>query len=250
MLLGGTGEARALAAALVGEPGITVTSSLAGRVRAPSLPDGDVRVGGFGGVEGLSAWLRDHEVDALVDATHPFAARITAHAHDAATRTGTAALVLRRPGWTEVPGDVWRRVPDTAAAVAAVAADPNRRVFLTIGRQEVAAFAGVANPMLIRAIDPPDGPLPAHSETTLARGPFTVDEEIETMRTWRADVVVTKDSGGPQTEAKLVAARRSGIPVIVIDRPPLPSGAVVASSVEAAFSWVRAQRHGSSCSEV
>ncbi len=239
LVLGGTAEARELADALAAEPGLVVTTSLAGRTRDPRLPAGDVRTGGFGGVEGLVGALRD--VDLLVDATHPFADRITAHAVAATARTGTPLVVLRRPGWVEGPGDDWRRVPTTGAAAAAVVGF--RRVFLAIGRQGVGEFLDVDAWFLVRAIEAPDV-LPARSELVLARGPFALDDERALLRRHRIDVVVAKDSGGA-TEAKLAAARESGVPVVLVDRPPVPDGVRVVEDVAGALAVVREQRASS-----
>ncbi|WP_067659270.1 cobalt-precorrin-6A reductase [Nocardia harenae] len=237
LILGGTAEARSLARLAAGERGLDIVSSLAGRVRAPVLPEGEVRVGGFGGAEGLREYLRDNAIDLLVDATHPFAAVMSAHAAAAAAAAGVALLHLRRPGWVAAQGDSWTRVPSLPAAAAGL----RGRVFLTVGRQGVAAFAGVAGAwFLIRAIDPPDPPLPAAREILLARGPFALADEISLLREHRIDVLVTKDSGGPDTEAKLIAARELGVPVIVVDRPPLPAGgAPVVTTVDDAMAWLR-----------
>jgi precorrin-6A/cobalt-precorrin-6A reductase len=235
LVLGGTAEARTLADALAAEPDVVVTTSLAGRTRDPRLPAGAVRTGGFGGVDGLGAALTG--IDLLVDATHPFAARMTEHAAAAAARTGTPLVVLRRPGWVEGPGDDWRRVPTTGAAAAAVVGCA--RVFLAIGRQGVGEFVHLDAWFLVRAIEPPDV-LPPRSELVLARGPFALDDERALLRRHRVDVVVAKDSGGA-TEAKLVAARELGVPVVLVDRPPLPEGVRVVADVAAALAVVREQ---------
>ena len=235
LLLGGTGEARALAAALVAD-GVPVVSSLAGRVADPVLPAGEVRVGGFGGVEGLQAWLRTHAPDAVVDVTHPFAAAITANAAAACAATGTRLLRLQRPGWTARPGDDWTWVGSLAEAAAAVR--DRAVVLLTTGRQGVGAFAGVPGRVLVRAVDPPTEPLPAGATVLLARGPFTPTEERALMREHGVDVVVSKDSGGHMTEAKLTAARELGIPVVLVSRPPLPAGVDVVDDVAAALAWL------------
>ena len=236
LILGGTGEARALAASLDREPAVEVISSLAGRVREPVLPVGRVRIGGFGGVDGLSEWLRDNDVDAIVDATHPFAARITANAAAAAERVGVPLLVLRRPEWVPGPGDDWHVVPDLAAAAEA-ASGLGERVFLTIGRQGVDAFADRPGWFLIRAIDPPTVPVPRDSEILLARGPFTVADEVALLRERRIDVVVTKNSGGALTSAKLAAAREVGVPVVMVARTPIPDGVSVTADPAAAARW-------------
>ena len=238
LLLGGTGEARRLAQRLV-DDGVPVLTSLAGRVADPLLPPGDVRIGGFGGAAGLAAWLGEHPVAAVVDATHPFAAGMTANAAEAALTTGVPLLRLQRPGWTPTAGDDWRWVDSLSGAAAAV--EGSRHVFLTTGRQGLAAFAGVTGHCVVRSVDPPDPPLPARTTVVLARGPFTVEEERALMAGHAIDVVVTKDSGGHMTEAKLTAARELGIPVVLVRRPPLPRGVAVVATVEEARSWLAAR---------
>jgi precorrin-6A/cobalt-precorrin-6A reductase len=235
LVLGGTGEARRLAAALVAR-GVDVLSSLAGRVADPALPEGAVRIGGFGGPAGLAAWLAEHRPRAVVDATHPFAATITCSAATAAAAQGIPLLRLQRPGWTPQPGDNWRFVDSLAEAARAVAG--SRSVFLTTGRQGVGAFAALPGEVLVRSVDPPDEPLPAGATLLLARGPFSVADELALMRAHRVDVVVTKDSGGHMTEAKLTAARELGIPVVLVRRPPLPPGVPTVATVEEALDWV------------
>ncbi|GAA1313082.1 cobalt-precorrin-6A reductase [Pseudonocardia xinjiangensis] len=239
LVLGGTGQARRLVAALHGRPGFTVTSSLAGRVAVPALPPGDVRIGGFGGVDGLVAWLRSNGTDAVVDATHPFAAGMSANAVAATTATGVPLLSLRRPGWTAGPGDRWHRVPDAAAAAALLPA-LGERVFLTTGHGDLAAFAALDRLwFLLRCVDPPLPPLPARCHVVLGRGPFTADSERELLREHRIDVLVTRDSGGEMTAAKLVAARELGVPVVLLDRPPAPDVPAVVT-VEEAVTWLKA----------
>jgi len=238
LLLGGTAEARRLAEALTAD-GVDVLSSLAGRTADPVLPPGEVRIGGFGGAEGLADWLRAHPVRALVDATHPFAAAMTAHAAQAATATGTPVLRLQRPGWREQPGDDWRWVDSLEAAASAVAGFAH--VFLTTGRMGLGAFAGLTQEVLVRSVDPPEPPLPPRTTVVLERGPFTVDDELALMREHAVDVVVTKDSGSSLTQAKLTAARELGIPVVLVRRPPLPDGMPVVETVEEALDWVRAR---------
>ncbi|MDD7967240.1 cobalt-precorrin-6A reductase [Actinomycetospora lemnae] len=231
LVLGGTAEARELASRLAAE-GHAVTTSLAGRTRHPRLPAGEVRTGGFGGVEGLVAALAD--VDVLVDATHPFAATMTDHAAVAAARTGTPLVVLRRPGWSAGPDDRWTRVPSLAAAAAAVPA--GARVLLATGRQGVGAFVDVDAWFLVRAIEAPDV-LPPRSELVLARGPFALADERALLERHGITLVVAKDSGGA-TEAKLVAARERSLPVLLVDRPPLPPGVEVVDSVDAVLARV------------
>jgi len=216
-----------------------VLSSLAGRVADPLLPPGEVRVGGFGGAAGLTAWLQAHPVRAVVDATHPFAATMTASAAAAAELTGVPLLRLQRPGWTAEPGDDWRWVESLEEAAAAVAGFGS--VFLTTGRKSLGAFAGLSARCLVRSVDPPEPPLPARTEVVLARGPFTVEEEVALMREHGIEAVVTKDSGGAMTAAKLTAARTLGLPVVVVRRPPAPAGVRVVATVEEAVDWARAQ---------
>lgn len=241
LVLGGTGEARALAAALLAG-GVDVLSSLAGRTADPVLPEGPVRVGGFGGAEGLAAWLAEHRPRAVVDATHPFAAQITASAATAAAAHGTPLLRLQRPGWTPQDGDTWRHVDSLAAAAESVAGYAS--VFLTTGRQGVSAFARLPGRVLVRSVDPPDEPLPVGATVLLDRGPFSVADELALMREHAVDVVVTKDSGGHLTEAKLVAARELGLPVVLVHRPPLPPGVETVATVADALAWLRAQAPG------
>ncbi|MCE0766816.1 cobalt-precorrin-6A reductase [Pseudonocardia kujensis] len=235
LILGGTSDGRALAELLRSRsgPSDSVVSSLAGRVRSPRLPPGEVRIGGFGGIAGLVAYLREQAVTHVVDATHPFAAGMTAHAAAACAQTAVPLTILRRPGWTAQPGDRWHRVSSLAAA-AEVLPDLGSRAFLTTGRQDLAAFAGLDLWFLVRSVDPPDPPVPARMHSILARGPFTVDGETALLRKHAVDVLVTKDSGGADTAAKLTAARALGVPVVMVDRPPLPPGVpVVATPAEA-----------------
>ncbi|MFD2396960.1 cobalt-precorrin-6A reductase [Prauserella oleivorans] len=235
-MLGGTSEARALAAGLAGH-GVPVTSSLAGRVARPRLPEGDVRIGGFGGPDGLARWLADEGVAAVVDATHPFAERISVSAALATQRAGVPLLRLERPGWQAGPGDDWRWA-DTLDDAAALLPDLGTRVFLTSGRQGLAAFAHLdALWFLARCVDPPEPPLPRHLEVLLSRGPYRIEDETALLHRHRIDVLVTKDSGGSMTEAKLVAARRAGIPVVVVRRPPRPAAPHV-PDVPSALRWV------------
>ncbi|MEV5982927.1 cobalt-precorrin-6A reductase [Streptomyces sp. NPDC052114] len=241
LILGGTTEGRRLAELLVAEAGPRVTSSLAGRVAAPRLPPGEVRVGGFGGAEGLAAWLREHRVDALIDATHPFAGTISFNAAKAAALAHVPLLALRRPGWVAEEGDHWHPVGSLEEAARALPA-LGGRVFLTTGRMGLAAFAGpdLADLwFLVRSVDAPEPPCPARMEVLLDRGPFTLDGERELLRRHRVDVVVTKDSGGSATAPKLAAAREAGIPVVVVERPPVPEGVPVASAPEDAVAWLR-----------
>jgi precorrin-6A/cobalt-precorrin-6A reductase len=226
LLLGGTAEARELSPRLTAL-GFDVISSLAGRVAVPVLPAGEVRMGGFGGPAGLAAYLRDEKIDAVVDATHPFAEHITANGYAAAREVGARHLVLRRPGFVLPPDS--EVVADVHQAAAAI--EPGAHVFLTIGRQQVAAFAHVDARFLIRAIDPPTV-LPHHHVLLLDRGPFALEDEIQLLQRHGVDTLVTKDSGGDATSAKLEAASQLGMRVIVILRPPLPEGVDAVESVE------------------
>jgi len=236
LILGGTGEARELAGELTGA-GIEVLSSLAGRVRQPRLPEGPVRTGGFGGADGLAAFLAEEGITGVVDATHPFAVSITANAAQAARRAGVPLLVLRRPEW---PADSsWHLVPDIGAAAAAVRAWPSDSVFLTTGRRDLGAFAADGrHRFLVRAVDPPDGPVPAGMTLLLDRGPYTVEGESALMREHGVGLLVTKNSGGPMTAAKLQAARDLGVQVVMVRRPPLPEGSEAVTTVGAAVRWV------------
>jgi precorrin-6A/cobalt-precorrin-6A reductase len=234
LILGGTAEARALAAALV-DDGVPVVSSLAGRVRDPALPAGEVRVGGFGGTDGLVDWVTTHDVTAVVDATHPFASTMTAHAVAACRATGVPLIVLRRPGWPADPGWEWA---DSLPAAAAVLPSLGTHVFLTTGRTSLAAFAELDLEFLIRCVDPPAGPMPRRATVLLDRGPFTVDGERALLREHRIDVLVTKDSGGPLTSAKLAAARAEGVRVLVVRRPELPAGIDAVETVDAVRAWL------------
>jgi precorrin-6A/cobalt-precorrin-6A reductase len=235
LLLGGTAEARALAELL--QPDVDVISSLAGRVPDPALPVGAVRIGGFGGVDGMRRWLADSGVDAVVDASHPFASTITAHAAQVCGEVRLPYLVLARPAWP--PGDAIV-VDSDAAAADVVARQGYPRVFLTSGRSSVAAFTDVDAWFLIRAVTAPDpGTLPRRREVLLSRGPYRYDDELALLRDHRIDAVVTKNSGGDMTRPKLDAAAALGVPVVMVDRPPLPQGVRTTSTVEQAADWVR-----------
>ncbi|MFF5158061.1 cobalt-precorrin-6A reductase [Streptomyces sp. NPDC000348] len=235
LVLGGTTEARALAGELSARPATRVTTSLAGRVRRPGAVAGELRVGGFGGAAGLADWLREQRVDAVVDATHPFAETITANAARAAAATGLPLVVLRRPGWRPGPGDHWHPVPSLPAA-ADLLPRLGHRVLLTTGRLGLAAFAHLTDlRFVVRSVEPPEPPVPPHTHVLLARGPFTVADETALLREHRVDVLVTKDSGGAATAAKLTAARDLGLPVVVVRRPPLPDGVPAVEDVPAAL---------------
>lgn len=239
LILGGTGEARALAKKLV-DAGWHVTSSLAGRVSEPRLPVGQVRIGGFGGPPGLAKWLLEDATEVVIDATHPFAERISASAAEAARATGLPLVALHRPPWEPVRGDEWYRVPDMAAA-AELAKTRFAAPFLTVGRQQLAHFADDRDGRyLIRCVEQPTGPLPRNRTVLLSRGPFKVADERKLMRDYAVDCLVTKNSGGRLTYAKLEAARDLRKPVIMVDRPELPGKGIayVADTVDQAFDAV------------
>lgn len=236
LVLGGTGEARALAAELVAD-GADVISSLAGRVQQPRWPEGPVRIGGFGGAAGLAAFLRDDDITAVVDATHPFAATITTNAAIACEQVGVPRLVLRRPGW-DIESS-WQVVADMPAAAQSVRAWSGESVFLTTGRRDLAVFADDdRHSFLVRTIDPPEGPVPPRTMLLLDRGPFTLDGERALLRQHGVGLLVTKNSGGSMTAAKLQAARELRVLVVVVQRPPLPEGGEVVSTVNDALTWI------------
>lgn len=238
LIVGGTGEARDLAAALA-ERGREVISSLAGRVQNPALPTGAVRIGGFGGVEGMREWLTNNGIGAVVDASHPFATRISANTAAAAAAVGVPLLRLARPPWEPHPDDLWVAVPDIGAAAAAVAGRGRCNVLLTTGRQDVQAFADNAVAQFwIRVVDPPTSAVPARSEVITSRGPYELPDEQELLDAYKIDLLVTKNSGGALTYAKIIAARNRGIEVIVVDRPTEPIGVPSVSSVEHALGWL------------
>ncbi len=237
LILGGTGEAAALACRVAADrPGLEVITSLAGRTGSRPAVPGRVRVGGFGGAAGLAAFLRAEAVDAVIDATHPFAVRISAHAAAACAETSVPRLALVRPSWRLRDGDLWI-MADTAGAAAARLPDLGRRAFLTVGIGELAAFAdrpGVH--YLVRLIASGPVPLP-ECDVVPGRGPFRVEDEIALMRRHAIDVLVTKESGGDATYAKIAAARALSLPVLMIRRPPPPAGTAVGDA-EAAVAWL------------
>ncbi|WP_372400024.1 cobalt-precorrin-6A reductase [Azospirillum sp. HJ39] len=238
LILGGTTEATALAKRLASHPRIDARVSLAGRTRNPVLPPLPTRIGGFGGVEGLAAYLRDEGIGAAIDATHPFAARISANAAAACAQAGVPLRLLTRPAWVAGPRDRWIGVPDMDAAAQALR-DLGDTVFLTIGRQEVAAFEAMPGKRyLIRAVDPPE-PMPALPRMSLIldRGPFTLEGERALMRGHGVEVVVSKNSGGRATDAKLEAARELGLPVVMVQRPA-GNGVAELYGVEDAMEWL------------
>ena len=239
LILGGTAEARALAARLV-EAGEPVVSSLAGAVSAPRLPPGEVRIGGFGGAEGLAAYLAGHGVERVIDATHPFAEGMSANAEAACRAERVPLLRLERPGWEPMPQ--WRYVEGHEEA-ARLAADLGRRPFLTVGRQELGRFLPSLRerPVLARMVERPDLSLPHGWTLVTSRGPYLLADEMRLMRDHAIDVLVTKDSGGSYTWPKLEAAAILGVAVIVVRRPAAPAGLAVVHTAQDASAWVRAQ---------
>lgn len=241
LLLGGTGDSRELAERLAGRADLEVISSLAGRTEQPASLPGGLRIGGFGGVEALADYLRGERIDLLVDATHPFAARITDNAEAACRLTGTPRLVVERPPWQAVAGDNWIRVADAEAAAAALPGLAER-VFLSVGRQEIEAFAGLPRLwFLVRMIDAPRGELPLKRyEVVLGRGPFDANGERALFLLHGIQALVTKNSGGEATYAKIAVARELGLPVVMIERPPHAAGES-AGSVAEALAWIEAR---------
>ncbi|GGH10532.1 precorrin-6A reductase [Alsobacter metallidurans] len=242
LILGGTTEATALARALAGRKDLDAILSLAGRTSAPAESALPMRVGGFGGIEGLAAYLTSETIDVVLDATHPFAAQMSRHAAAACAQVGAPLLVYTRPAWEPLKDDRWTTVATMDDAVAALGPQP-RTVFLTVGRLSLPAFkAAPQHTYVVRSIDEPDrSDLPPRHELVLARGPFDVAAETALIQRFSVDVVVTKNSGGKATAAKLEAARTLGLPVIMVDRPP-PSGPRVEHRLAAVLDWIEAHR--------
>jgi precorrin-6A/cobalt-precorrin-6A reductase len=238
LILGGTMEARQLAERLATRPDLAITLSLAGRTTAPALQPVPVRVGGFGGAEGLADYLLRQKVDVLIDATHPYAATISMNAAAAALRAHVALLALRRPGWTPVAGDRWIQVADAAGAVQALGNIP-RCVFLALGRKEIEPFAGaLQHRYLVRSVEPVVPPLAVpHAIYITGRGPFAEADERTMLEHYRIDAIVAKNSGGPATYGKIAAARALSLPVIMLRRPSLPAVEAV-ETVDDAVAWL------------
>ncbi|MFS4439109.1 cobalt-precorrin-6A reductase [Paracoccaceae bacterium GXU_MW_L88] len=237
LILGGTAEASALAAR-VAEAGLTATLSLAGRVARPKPQALPLRVGGFGGADGLAAYLRLNTITHLIDATHPFADQMSRNAVAASEETGVPLIALTRAPWTAGPGDDWTHLPDIPATLAALDR-PKTRIMLALGRQNLPAFAAAPHHFyLLRLVDPPETPppLPDH-HVIVDRGPFTEAGDLALMRDHRIDLIICKNSGGTGAAAKLAAARSLGLPVWMIDRPALPARRDVAS-VDAVMDWL------------
>ncbi len=242
LILGGTTEASALAAALAGRADVAAVLSLAGRTGDPAPSPIPRRIGGFGGAAGLRDYLKAERIDAVVDATHPFAARMSRHATEACKATGVARLVFTRAPWARESGDRWIEVGTMVAAAQALGSEP-RRVFLTQGRSQLAAFASAPqHRYLVRAIEPPAdiGALPLH-RLILSRGPFRLADEEALMRAENIDIVVAKNSGGEATYAKIEAARILGIPIVMIQRPAGPP-ATQTTRLEEVLAWIEAHR--------
>lgn len=237
LILGGTTEARELAGRLAGDPGLDVTVSLAGRVKDIVPHPVPLRVGGFGGIDGLAAYLATERIDLLVDATHPFADQIARHAVAASARAGVPMVALRRPPWTATDGDRWQVVDGVAAAAEALGAK-RRRVFLALGRQEIDAFAA-AGPhfCLVRSIEPIAPRTLADAIYVEARGPFRAADEAALMVAHGIDTLVARNSGGAAGYGKIAAARTLGIEVVLIAPPERPAPRVVAT-VDAAVDAV------------
>lgn len=241
LILGGTGDAAELAARVAMIPGIEAIASLAGRTRQPSIPSGNTRIGGFGGVAGLASYLQKMEINLLIDATHPFASQISLNAAAAAAEVNIPRLMLNRPVWEKVNGDRWIEVDNIAAAATALT-NQAQRVFLTVGRQELSAFAHLEKLwFLMRVIDPPspDDLIPP-GLVLCDRGPFALDNEREILIHHKIDTIVSKNSGGDATYAKIIAARELGVKVVMVNRPAIPSGEQV-SNVEDAVAWLLKQ---------
>jgi len=227
-----------LAERLATRADLDVTLSLAGRTASPMAQPVPVRSGGFGGVAGLADYLDRERIDTLIDATHPYASVISANAVAAARRSKVPLVALRRPPWVEITGDRWTAVSDVGAALRALGAEP-RRVFVALGRNELAPFAAAPqHHYLIRSVDPVDPPLALpHVTYVTGRGPFKEEDDRALLTAHRIEVVIAKNSGGSATYGKIAAARTLGIGVIILRRPPAPDAPAV-ETVEDAIAWL------------
>jgi precorrin-6A/cobalt-precorrin-6A reductase len=242
LILGGTTEATGLVGRIANRRDLDPVLSFAGRTRNPLPPPIPFRTGGFGGVAGLETYLVERQIGAVIDATHPFAVQISRHAVSACRKVGLPIAGLTRPPWRQQNGDRWTHVADMAEAVRALGDRP-RRVFLTIGGVQLAEFRQTSqHHFVVRTIDPPEG-LSAltYHRLILARGPFTVEDEIALMRDERIETLVTKNGGGSATEAKITAARALGIAVVIVDRPA-PEGCAAYYSIDEVLAWIEAHR--------
>ncbi|MFM7363143.1 MAG: cobalt-precorrin-6A reductase [Cuspidothrix sp.] len=238
LILGGVGDATELVTRVANISGIEAIASLAGRTLAPHTPVANVRIGGFGGVAGLVNYLQEMKIDILIDATHPFAHQISENAAAATDKVGIPRLMLIRPPWQKLETDNWIEVENNLAA-ANVLENHSHRVFLTIGRQEIATFAHLHNIwFLMRMIDPPNaGVIVPPGLILYDRGPFTLESEEEILLKYNIDTIVSKNSGGSATYPKIIAARKLEIKVVMVKRPPVPPGEQVAD-VDAAVQWL------------
>jgi precorrin-6A/cobalt-precorrin-6A reductase len=238
LILGGTAEARRLGERLAARSDLAVTLSLAGRTTAPVAQAVPLRIGGFGGADGLASYLSAAHIDVLFDATHPYAAIISANAVQAAQSAGVPLLALRRPPWTAVVGDHWVEVASMDEAVQALGARP-RRVFLAVGRKDLHPFVRAPqHHYLVRSVDPIDPPLAVpHAIYVTARGPFTQADDRALFAAHGIEIVVAKNSGGAATYGKIAAARSLGLPVVVLRRPALPAVPAV-ETIEDAVAWL------------
>lgn len=245
LILGGTIEARALARLLAGDARFDATLSLAGRTTEPRAQPLPTRTGGFGGIDGLTRYLREERISAVIDTTHPYADQMSRNAVAACAQTGVPLASLVRPPWQAEPGDRWQIVPDTDAAAIAIGSTPSR-VFLSLGRQELHCFAAAPqHHYLARLIEPPQQEiLPPDLRLIQARGPFDLAAETRLLTDERIEIVVSKNSGGSPTYAKIAAARTLGLPVIMIARPDKPTGHVVHTPEEAVAWLAHASRRG------
>lgn len=236
LILGGTGDASELAAKASNLP-LEVIVSLAGRTREPQNVSENTRIGGFGGIAGLTTYLREQEIDLLIDATHPFATQISFNAATAAAELGLPRLMLIRPAWLPIPQDRWQEVDHVEAAADALT-EQAKRVFLTVGRQQLGSFAHLDVWFLMRLIDPPEGNAIVPKGLLLYdRGPFDLARERQLLTQYEIDTIVSKNSGGNATYAKIIAARELGLKVVMVKRPTVPVGEQV-QDAESAISWL------------
>jgi len=239
LILGGTGDAVKLAAKLATVPEIEIISSLAGRTRKPVALVGQVRIGGFGGATGLANYLQENSIDILIDATHPCAGQITCNGAIASQLANIPHLMLVRPEWGKVRGDNWIEVESVEAAAQAIP-ESVKRVFITSGRQQLEPFLKRSHIWyLIRSIDPPDIELP-NSKVLLDRGPFNLEQERQLLQDYQIEAIVSKNSGGSATYAKIIAARELDVPVVMVQRPARPEGEKV-NDIEEAIAWLLTQ---------